>query len=209
MAFEYFDSDSDYEGGPHLDRSTNSRGTMKLRDPSRRKPPKRYQYDLEPTDPGRPAFVHQDPIFNMDRASFVKWCSLELDEPSPGEAQYKIWQEQGEPRDAFGKPVMLPRAPGQAPESPGPVVAHLRRQSTIVRPDLSQPVVDSMEQKDEFDEAFEANLAGFEELEMDDDDEPFVIHTQLFSEYKVRSPSDSNFPQLDSLFLCTWLEARN
>lgn len=170
---------------------------MNLRKTSRLKRPVRYRDDLEPIDPGRPAFVHQDPIFNMDRAKFVQWRSLELNEPSPGEAQYKMWQEQGEPRDAFGQPVMPLRAPGQVAESPRPTVAHLRRQSIIVRPSLSQPVVGSIEKRDAFDEAFEANLADFEddELQTDDDDEPLVIHPQLSLEYQVRSPSDSHIPQ--------------
>ncbi|KAL2278560.1 hypothetical protein FJTKL_14304 [Diaporthe vaccinii] len=178
MALDFFDSDSSYDEDLPLDRSTN---IMNLRKTSRLKRPVRYRDDLEPIDPGRPAFVHQDPIFNMDRAKFVQWRSLELNEPSPGEAQYKMWQEQGEPRDAFGQPVMPLRAPGQVAESPRPTVAHLRRQSIIVRPSLSQPVVGSIEKRDVFDEAFEANLADFEddELQTDDTDESFVIHPQL------------------------------
>lgn len=193
MAFDDSDSDSSYDEDLPLDRSTN---TMSLRKTSRLKRPVRYRDDLEPIDPGRPAFVHQDPIFNMDRAKFVQWQTLALDEPSPGEAQYKMWQEQGEPRDAFGQPVVPSPAPGQVAESPGLTVAHLRRQSTIVRPNLSQPVFDSIEKRDVFDEAFEANLAEFEddELQTDDDDESPVIHPQLSLEYQVRGPNDSHIP---------------
>ncbi|KAG6366667.1 hypothetical protein INS49_000846 [Diaporthe citri] len=192
MAFDYFDSDSSYDEDAPLDRSTN---TMSLRKTSRLKRPVRYRDDFEPIDPGRPVFVHQDPIFNMDRAKFVQWRSLELDEPSPGEAQYKMWQEQGEPRDAFGEPVIPTRAPGQVAESPGPTVAHLRRQSTIVRPDQSQPVVDSIEQRDEFDEVFEANMADLEddeEPQTDDDDESLVIHPHLCSVYQDWSALSRN-----------------
>lgn len=195
MAFDYLDSDSSYDEGPPLDRSTK---TMNLRKTSRLKRPVRYRDDLEPVDPGRPVFVHQDPIFNMDRAKFVQWRSLELDEPSPGEAQYKKWQEEGEPRDAFGQPVTPSRTPSQVAESPRPTVAHLRRQSTIVRPDLSQPMVDSIEKRDVFDEVFEATLAELDdddEAPTDDDDESLVIHPQLSLEYQVRSPSDSLLPQ--------------
>lgn len=187
MAVDYFDSDSSYDEDLPIDRSTN---TMNLRKTSRLKRPVRYREDLDPIDPGRPAFVHQDPIFNMDRAKFVQWHTLALDEPSPGEAQYKMWQEQGEPRDAFGQPVMPLRAPGQVAGSPRPTVAHLRRQSTIVRPNLPQPVVDSIEKRDAFDEAFEANMADFEddELQTDGDDESLVIHPQLSLEYQVSIP---------------------
>lgn len=219
MAFDYSDSDSSYDEGPPLDRSTK---TMNLRKTSRLKRPVRYRDDLEPIDPGRPAFVHQDPIFNMDRAKFVQWRSLELGEPSPGEAQYKLWQEQGEPRDAFGGPVTSFGAPGHvAAESPGPTVAHLRRQSTIVRPVPSQPVVDSVEQRDVFDDAFEANLADFEddeELQTDDDDDSRVIHPPLSLEYQVRSLIDSRLLQPSILLslshyspnrLCMCLNARN
>ncbi|KAK7743045.1 hypothetical protein SLS63_000614 [Diaporthe eres] len=192
MAVDYFDSDSSYDEDLPLDRSTN---TMNLRKTSRLKRPVRYRDDLDPIDPGRPAFVHQDPIFNMDRAKFVQWRTLALDEPSPGEAQYKMWQEQGEPRDAFGQPVMPSRAPGPVAGSPRPTVAHLRRQSTIVRPNLSQPVVDSIEKLDAFDEAFEANLADLEdddELQTDDDDESLVIHPQLSLEYQDWSALSHN-----------------
>lgn len=212
MAFDYLDSDSSYDEGPPLKRSTNSRNGMSLRKTSRLKRPARYRDDLEPPDPGRPAFVHQDPIFNMDRAKFVQWRSLELDEPSQGEAQFKMWQEQGEPRDAFGKPVVPSRTPSQVADSPGPTVAHLRRQSTVVRPDLSEAVIASVEQRDAFDEAFEANLALFEddeELQTDGDDESPVIHPKLSSEYQVRSPSGSHFLHLTILLLCVCPKARN
>lgn len=191
MAFDYVDSDSSYDEGPTLVCSTNSKNGMNLRKTERLKRPARYRDDLEPLDPGRPIFVHQDPIFNMDRAKFVRWRSLELNEPSPGEAQYKMWQEQGEPRDAFGEPIAPTFAAGQVAESPRPTVAHLRRQSTTVRPDLSQPVIDSIERRDAFDEAFEANLAAFEdddELQTDDEDESLVIHPKMSSEYQVRRP---------------------
>lgn len=191
MAYDYVDSDSSYDEGPPLVRSTNPKNGMNLRKTERLKRPARYRDDLEPLDPGRPIFVHQDPIFNMDRAKFVRWHSLELNEASPGEAQYKMWQEQGEPRDAFGEPIAPTFAAGQVAESPRPTVAHLRRRSTTVRPDLSQPVIDSIERRDAFDEAFEANLTAFEddeELHTDDDDESLVIHPKMSSEYQVRSP---------------------
>ena len=191
MAFDYVDSDSSYDEVPPLDNSETSSGTMNLRNTARLKRPVRYRDDLEPVDPGRPAFVHQDPVFNMDRAKFVQWHSLELDEPSPGEAQYKIWQEQGEPRDAFGQPVKPSPGQVQVAASPGPTVAHLRRQSIPVRSDMTQPVVDSIEQRDEVDEAFEGNLAEFEDRDeprSDDDDESRVIHPPLSSEYQVKIP---------------------
>lgn len=201
MAFDDLDSDSSYdEDGPPLDSNTNPATKMELRKTVNR--PARYLNGLEPIDPGRPIFVHPDPIFNKDRAKFVPWVSLNLDEPSPGEAQYKKWQEQGEPRDEFGKPIVLPHAPDQVAESPGPTVAHLRRQSIAVRPALSQPVVDSIEQRDAFDEAFERNLAEFEDDEKsqtDDDDDSIVIHPQLSSKYQVRSPSVSRLQQSTTL----------
>lgn len=210
MAFDYLDSDSSYdEEGPPLDSNTNSTTTMKLRKTVNR--PARYSNDLEPIDPGRPSYVHPDPVFNKDRAKFVQWASLNLDEPSPGEAKYKMWQEQGEPRDEFGEPVMSPHDPDQVAESPGPTVAHLRRQSIAVRPDLSQPVVDSIEQRDVFDEAFERNLAEFEddeEPQTDDDDESIVIHPKVFSEYKV-SPDDPQLQHSTGLLLCICLKAIN
>lgn len=208
MAFDYLDSDSSYdEDGPPLDSNTNSTTTMKLRKTVNR--PARYVNDFEPTDPGRPSYVHADPVFNKDRAKFVQWASLNLDEPSPGEAKYKMWQEHGEPRDEFGDPVMSPHDPDQVAESPGPTVAHLRRQSITVRPDLSQPVVDSVEQRDAFDEAFERNLAEFEddeEPQTDDDDESIVIHPQVFSEYKV-SPNDPQLQHSTDLLLRICLKA--
>ncbi|KAK2614035.1 hypothetical protein N8I77_000895 [Diaporthe amygdali] len=187
MAFSYSDSDDSYDDkASSNDPSTMPRRKMSLRDTSRIKRPVRYRDDLEPIGPGRPIFVHQDPIFNKDRAKFVQWQSLELDQPSPGEVQYKVWQEQGEPRDAFGEPVMQSPGRVQAAESPGPTVAHLRRQSVSVRPDLSQPIVDSIEKRDAFDEAFERNLAELEEddePQMDGDNESIVMHPQLSSEY--------------------------
>lgn len=189
---------------------------MNLRNTARLKRPARYRDDLVPTDPGRPAFVHPDPVFNMDRAYFVQRYTLELDEPSPGEAKYKLWQEQGEPRDAFGKPVVPSLQSREEVEvaspPPGPTVAHLSRQSTAVRPDLSQSVVDSIEHRDAFDEAFANNLADFE-----DDDEPHsngghvsrVIHPQVSSQYKVRSPSGSRLPLPSGLVLRVILRTRN
>lgn len=197
MAFNYSDSDDSYDDkASSLDPSTMPRRKMSLRDTSRIKRPVRYRDDLEPIDPGRPIFVHQDPIFNKDRAKFVQWHSLELDQPSPGEAQYKVWQEQGEPRDAFGEPVMPSPGRVHAAESPGPTVAHLRRQSVSVRPDLSQPIVDSVEKRDAFDEAFERNLAELEEddePQMDGDNDSIVMHPQLSSEYLVRTLTNSHF----------------
>lgn len=208
MAFDDLDSDSSYDDdGPPLQRSSTSTGTMSLRNASRLKRPARYCDDLAPVDPGRPVFVHPDPIFNMDRACFVQWRTLDLDEPSPGEAKYKLWQEQGEPRDAFGKPVVPSSPPPgevQVAASPGPRVAHLQRQSAAVRPDLTQSVVDTIEYRDAFDEAFENNLADFE-----DDDEPQsndntsrVISSQLSSEYKVRSPRKPYPSQPAEVHLC-------
>lgn len=210
MAFDYLDSDSSYdEEGPPLDSNTNPTTKMKLRKTVNR--PARYLNDLEPVDPGRPSFVHPDPVFNKDRAHFVPWATINPNEPSTADAQYKMWQEQGEPRDEFGKPMLLPHAPDQVVESPGPTVAHLRRQSIAVRPALSQPVVDNAEQRDAFDEAFERNLAMFEsdeEPQTDDDDESVVIHPPLSSKYQVRSPSVSRLQQPTTL-LCACLRAIN
>ncbi|KAL1858895.1 hypothetical protein Daus18300_009764 [Diaporthe australafricana] len=188
MAFDSGESDGSYDGRPSLDPSTTSRKRMTLRDTSRIRRPLRYRDDLEPIDPGRPIFVHEDPVFNMDRAQFVPWKTLELDQPSPGEAQYNLWKEQGEPRDAFGDPVTPSRSQAQIAESPGPTVAHLRRQSTAVRRDLSEPIADSVEHRDEFDDAFEANLANFES----DDDEPVVLHPPLSSKYQDWSALSDN-----------------
>lgn len=184
MAFDSCESDGSYDGGPSLDSSTTSRKRMSLRDTSRIRRPLRYRDDLEPIDPGRPIFVHEDPVFNMDRAKFVQWQTLELDQPSPGEAQYNLWKDQGEPRDAFGDPVTSSRSQAQIAESPAPTVAHLRRQSTTVRRELSQPIADSIEHRDEFDDAFERNLADFES----DDHESVVIHPPLSSKYQVKTP---------------------
>ncbi|KAG8166468.1 hypothetical protein KVR01_002157 [Diaporthe batatas] len=170
MAFDDLHSDSSYEdGGPPLQPNTTSRDAMKLRDASRLKRPVRYVQDNEPIDPGRPIFVHDDPVFNKDRAHFVQWPTLELNEPSPGEARYKLWQEQGEPRDEFGKPV-VPSSPSRGDvdvaSPPGPTVAHLKcRQLPSARPDLSRSLLNTVEQKDAFDEAFDRNLAEFEDDE--------------------------------------------
>lgn len=213
MAFDNVDSDSSYDDeGPPLDNITASSANMNLRNTARLKRPVRYRDDLEPIDPGRPAFVHQDPVFDMDRAKFVQWPSLELDEPSPGEAQYRLWQEQGEPRDAFGQPIKPSHAQAQVAESPGPTVAHLRRQSIPARSDMTQPVVDSIEQRDEFDEAFERNLAEFEDSDeprSGDDDESLVIHPPLSAEFQVRDSSDSHLPQPASLLWCVCLKERD
>lgn len=216
MAFDYSESDSSYDEGPAIygERCGNARKSMNLRKTSRLRRPVRYRNDSEPIDPGRPAFVHQDPVFNMDRARFVQWRSLELDEPSPGEALYKRWQEQGEPRDAFGGPVTPSQSPvHQVSESPpGPTVAHLRRQSIAVRPDLSQPVVESIEHQDEFDKAFEENLAALRSgstPQTDGADESPEVRPQLNSKCQVKSPIHSHLPQPDGFLLCTYLKAVN
>ena len=180
---------------------------MNLRNTARLKRPARYRDGLVPVDPGRPAFVHPDPVFDMDRAYFVSRYTLELDEPSPGEAKYKLWQEQGEPRDAFGKPI-VPSLPSReevevASPPPGPTVAHLSRQSAAVRPDLSQSVVDSIEHRDAFDEAF-AN-----EPHSNGGHVSRVIHPQVSSQYKVRSPSGSHLPLPSGLVLRVILRTRN
>lgn len=211
MAFDYVDSDSSYsDEGPPLPNNTNVRNTMNLRKTERLKRPVRYREDLEPLDPGRPIFVHQDPIFNMDRAKFVQWCSLELNEPSPGENLYKEWQEQGQPRDAFGAPIVPPHG-GEVQQptesSPRPTVAHLRRQSPPARPDLTQPVAGPVEYKDEFDKAFEANLAMFE-LE-DDGDGPSMIQPQPSSDYQVRVARNSQILEPTDLLPCARLKARD
>lgn len=216
MSFDYSESDSSYDEGPAIygERCGNARGSMNLRKTSRLRRPVRYRNDSEPIDPGRPAFVHQDPVFNKDRAKFVQWRSLELDEPSPGEALHKRWQEQGEPRDAFGGPVTPSRSPvHQVSESPpGPTVAHLRRQSIAVRPDLSQADVESIEHQDEFDKAFEDNLAalrGSSTPQTDGADESLVARPQPNSKYQVKSPNHFHLPQPAGFLLCTCLKAVN
>lgn len=174
---------------------------MKLRNASRLKRPARYSHDLEPIDPGRPVFVHPDPVFNMDRAFFVQWRTLELHEASPHEALYELWRKQGEPRDEFGKPI-VPSLPSgeddQISSPPGPTVAHLRRrQSSCARPDPPRSIVNTIEQQDAFDEAFDRNLADF------DDDEPQsngggvsrMVHPQPSPQCKVSSPSESSRPK--------------
>ncbi|KAI3399670.1 hypothetical protein diail_6019 [Diaporthe ilicicola] len=176
------DSDDSYDGGPAPNPNTNSRKRMSLRDSSRIIRPARYRDDLEPIDPGRPIFVHEDPVFNMDRGRFVQWRTLELNEPSPGEAQYELWKSQGEPRDAFGNPDTSSLSQPQIAESRGPTVAHLRLQAPAVRPDLSQPIVDTTQPRDAYDEAYERNLASFEDS--DDEDDTLVMHPPLSSEYR-------------------------
>jgi hypothetical protein len=205
MAFRDSDSDSSYDDdGTSLQHGAASTSSMSLRHTSRIKRPARYRDDLVPVDPGRPVFVHEDPIFNMDRAYFVQPYTLELDEASPGEAKYKLWKEQGEPRDEFGKPF-VPSLPSceqveevTTPPPSGPTVAHLRRQPAAARHDLTQSVADTIEHQDAFDEAFGSNLAAFE-----DDDEPLsnsssisrVDHSQPSTDYKVRSPIEPVFPR--------------
>lgn len=201
MAFDKLDSDSSYdEDRPPLQPSTTSRGGMKLRNAANIKRPARYNYDLEPVDPGRPIFVFADPVFNMDRAHFVQWRTLELDEPSPGEARHKTWQEQGEPRDAFGKPV-VPSSPSRGDiditSSPGPIVAHLRRrQFSSDRPDLSQALVNTVEQRDVFDEAFDSNMADFDDNESQSGggDVSRVVHHKFSPQFNVSTSSKSCLP---------------
>lgn len=216
MVLDNLDSDSSYDDdGPPLHTSTNSRGGMKLRNAANIKRPARYNYDLEPIDPGRPIFVHPDRDFNMDRAHFVQWRTLELDEPSRGEALYKSWQEQGEPRDASGKPFVLSlpsRGDFDIISSPGPTIAHLRRRRfSSVRPDLSQSIVNTVEQQDVFEEAFNSNLADFDDKEPQSGggDVSRVVHHRFSPQFKVSSSRESSPPQAAWMLSYVNLKARN
>lgn len=68
-------------------------GRMRLRQASQRRRPGRYREADEIPDPGRPSWVHPDPVFNPVLASFVSPITLPLDhpDPSPSRAKYHKW----------------------------------------------------------------------------------------------------------------------